>query len=73
MGPHPVSLPLTTIKAVKKAKHMSTTSYIGLLGPYLQHVISIFNTCSRGPTHRSLIDTDGGYNLGGIGLPHVTP
>jgi hypothetical protein len=26
------------------------TCYVGLLGPYLQHVISIFNTCSRGQT-----------------------
>jgi hypothetical protein len=47
--------------------------YIGLLGPYHQHVISIFNTCSRGLTHRSLTDTGGGYNLWGAGLPHHTP
>jgi hypothetical protein len=25
------------------------------------------------PTHRSLIDTGGGYNLGGAGLSHHTP
>jgi hypothetical protein len=36
-----------------------------------QHAIGTFNTCSRGPTHRSLIDTGGGYNLGGAGLPHT--
>jgi hypothetical protein len=47
--------------------------YISLLGPYHQHVISTFNTCSWGPTHRSLTDTGGGYNLGGVGLPHRTP
>jgi hypothetical protein len=47
--------------------------YIGLLGPYHQHVISTFNTCSRGPTHRSLTDTGRGYNHGGTGLPHHTP
>jgi hypothetical protein len=47
--------------------------YIGLLGPYHQHVISMFNTCSRGPTYRSLTDTGGGYNLGGAGLVHHTP
>jgi hypothetical protein len=36
------------------------TCYIGLLGPYLQHVISTFNTCSKGATTaRSLTDTDG--------------
>jgi hypothetical protein len=27
----------------------------------------------RGPTHRSLTDTGGGYNLGGADLPHTTP
>jgi hypothetical protein len=41
------------------------TDYIDLLDPYHQHVISMFNICSRGPTHRSLTDTGGGYNLGG--------
>jgi hypothetical protein len=25
-----------------------------------------------GPTHRSLTDTGGGYNLGGVDLPHTT-
>jgi hypothetical protein len=47
--------------------------YFSLLGPYHQHVIGTFNTCSRGPTHRSLTDIGGGYNLGGAGLPHTTP
>jgi hypothetical protein len=41
------------------------TCYIGLLGPYLQYVSSMFNTCSRVPTPRSLTDTDGSYNLRG--------
>jgi hypothetical protein len=27
-----------------------------------QHAIGIFNTCSQGPTHRSLTDTGGSYN-----------
>jgi hypothetical protein len=49
------------------------TTYIDSLGPYHQHVISTFNTCSRGPTHRSLTDTGGGYNLGGADLTHHTP
>jgi hypothetical protein len=49
------------------------TGYISLLGPYHQHVISTFNTCSWGLTHRSLTDIGGGYNLGGVGLPHHTP
>jgi hypothetical protein len=43
---------------------------LGLLGPYHRHAIGTFNTYSRGPTKRSLIDTGGGYNLGGAGLPH---
>jgi hypothetical protein len=47
--------------------------YIGLLDPYHQHVISMFNTYSQGPTHRSLTDIDGGYNFGGADLPHHTP
>jgi hypothetical protein len=38
-----------------------------------QHTISTFNTCSQGPTHRSLTNTGGGYNLGGVDLPHTTP
>jgi hypothetical protein len=45
---------------------------LGLLGPYHQHAIGTFNTFSRRPTHRSLTDTGGGYNLGGAGLPHTT-
>jgi hypothetical protein len=39
------------------------TCYIGLLGSYHQHVISTFNTCSQGPTHRSLTDTGGGLQF----------
>jgi hypothetical protein len=46
---------------------------LGLPGPYHRHAIGMFNTCSRGPTHRSLTDTGGGYNLGGADLPHTTP
>jgi hypothetical protein len=47
-------------------------SYISLLGPYHQHVINTFNTCSSGSTHRSLTNIGGGYNLGGADLPHHT-
>jgi hypothetical protein len=46
---------------------------LGLPGPYHRHAIGIFNICSRGPTHRSLTDTGGGYNLWGAGFPHITP
>jgi hypothetical protein len=38
-------------------------------GPITPATIGTFNTCSRGPTHRSLTDTGGGYNLGGASLP----
>jgi hypothetical protein len=44
---------------------------LGLPGPYHRHAIGTLNTCSRGPTERSLIDTGGGYNLRGAGLPHT--
>jgi hypothetical protein len=36
-------------------------------------VISIFNTCSRGPTHRSLTDKSGGYNHESADFPQTTP
>jgi hypothetical protein len=44
-----------------------------LTEPIYQHAIGTFNTCSRGTTHWSLIDTGGGYNLGNAGFPHTTP
>jgi hypothetical protein len=45
---------------------------LGLLGPYHRHAIGMFNTCSRGLTHRSLTNTGRGYNLEGAGFPHTT-
>jgi hypothetical protein len=44
-----------------------------LTGPIYQHAIGTFNACSRGSTHRSLIDIRGGYNLGGVSFPHHSP
>jgi hypothetical protein len=44
---------------------------LGLPGPYYRHAIGTFNTCSWGPTERSLTDTGGGYNLEGAGLTHT--
>jgi hypothetical protein len=55
------------------ANHPLRTRYIGLLGPQFQHVISTFNTCSWELTHRSLTNTGGGYNLGGVGFSHHSP
>jgi hypothetical protein len=46
---------------------------LGLPGTYHRHAIGMFNTCSRGPTHRSSTDTGRGYNLRGASLPHTTP
>jgi hypothetical protein len=43
------------------------------MGPHLWHAISMFNTCSRGWTHQSLTDIDGGYNYRGADFPHHTP
>jgi hypothetical protein len=45
---------------------------LGLMSPYLWYAIKMFNTCSWGPTHRSLTDTDGGYSFWGAGFPHHT-
>jgi hypothetical protein len=71
--PHPVSVPLTTIEAVEKAKHLVATSYIGLLGPCYYLVISTFNTYLWIPTPWPLTDIGLGYNLGGASFPHHTP
>jgi hypothetical protein len=53
----------TAIEAV----HLSQTSIdnrlLGLPGSYHRHAIGTFNTCSRVPTPRSLIDTGGSYHI----------
>jgi hypothetical protein len=58
-------------RAVEKSQAPVDNRLIGLPGPYHRYAISTFNTYSRGPTERSLIDTGGGYNLGCAGLPHT--
>jgi hypothetical protein len=45
---------------------------LGLPDSYHRLAIDTFNTCSQGPTHRSLIDTGRSYNLGGVSLPDTT-
>jgi hypothetical protein len=65
--------PTTANKAVGKSQASIDNQLLGLLGPQHQHTISTFNTCSWGPTHRSLTDTNVGYNLGGVGFSHHTP
>jgi hypothetical protein len=44
-----------------------------LTGPISPIYIGTFNTCPRGPTHWSLTDTGGDYNLGGTSFPRTTP
>jgi hypothetical protein len=58
-------------RAVRKSQAPVDNRLLGLPDPYHRHAISMFNTCSRGLTERSLIDTGGGYNIGGVGLPHT--
>jgi hypothetical protein len=65
--------PKTTFEAVGVKSPSIDDMLLGLLGPYLWHAISTFKTCSRWPIHRSLTDTDRGYNLGGVDFPHHTP
>jgi hypothetical protein len=60
-------------RAVEKSQAPVDNRLLGLAGPHHRHAIDTFNTCSWGPTERSLIDTGGGYNLGGAALPHTTP
>jgi hypothetical protein len=70
VGPHLASLPQQPKSSGEKSTHVDNW-LLGLPGSYHRHAIGTFNTCSRGPTERSLIDTGGGYNLGGAGLPHT--
>jgi hypothetical protein len=58
-------------RVVGKSQAPGDNRLLGLPDPYHRHAIGTLNTCSRGPTERSLIDTGGGYNLGGAGLPHT--
>jgi hypothetical protein len=67
---YPASLPQHPKSSGEKSTPVDNW-LLGLPGPYHRHAIGTFNTCSRGPTERSLIDTGGGYNLGGAGLPHA--
>jgi hypothetical protein len=61
------------IEAVGLSQASIDDGLLGLLGPYHQYAIGTFNTCSRGPTHRSLTDTGGDYNLRHVGFSHTTP
>jgi hypothetical protein len=58
-------------RAVGKSQAPVDNRLLVLPDPYHRHAISMFNTCSRGPTEWSLIDTGGGYNLEGAVLSHT--
>jgi hypothetical protein len=68
-----VSVPSFSHKPTNEAVGLSQASVgdklLDLLGPYHQYVIDTFITYSRGSTHRSLTDTDEGYNLKSAGFP----
>jgi hypothetical protein len=65
--------PKPTNEAVGLSQASVNDKLLGLLGPYHQHAIGTFNTCSRGPTHWSLINIGGGYNLRSASFSHTTP
>jgi hypothetical protein len=69
-GPYSVSLPSQPMKQWRKSniQQQQATRFIG---PYHRHAIGAFNTCSWGPTERSLTDTGGGYKLEGADLSHT--
>jgi hypothetical protein len=46
------------------------TRFTGSISPAYDRYVQYF---LRGPTHRSLTDTGGGYNLGGVGFSHTLP
>jgi hypothetical protein len=61
-NPHPVSLLLSTKEVVGLRKDSVNGRLLGLPDPYLWYAIGTFNTCSWGPTHRSLTDAGRDYN-----------
>jgi hypothetical protein len=63
--------PTIANRAMEKSQTSVDNWLLGLSGPCHRHAIGTFNTCSRGPTHRSLTDSGGGYNLGGAALSHT--
>jgi hypothetical protein len=72
-GLYTISLPRQPLKQWRQSEPSIEGRLLGLPSSYLWHAIGMFNTCSQGPTHRSLTNTSGGYNLGGADFPHLTP
>ena len=75
VGPVPVSLPSVSHWSIGFKPSICCDQITSVYWvPYIQHVISTFNTCSGGPTTaRSLTNTDGGYHLGDSALPQHSP
>jgi hypothetical protein len=72
-GSVPSFSPTIANEAVGTSQASIENWLLELLGPYHRHAVGTFNTCSRGPTHQSLTDSGGGYNLEGAGFPCTTP
>jgi hypothetical protein len=71
-GSIPNSFPTTSNEIVEKSQASVDNQLLGLPGPYHWHAIGTFNTYSQGPTHWSLTDSGGGYNLKGAVFSHTT-
>jgi hypothetical protein len=65
-------LPRDSLRVGERRFDQVVTKLYRLTGSIYQHAIGTFNTYSWGSTHRSLTDTDGGYNLEGAGFSHHT-
>jgi hypothetical protein len=63
--------PTTVNGAVEQSQASVDNRLLGLPGPYHRHAIDTFNICLRWSIHRSLTNTGGVYNLGGVGLPRT--
>jgi hypothetical protein len=71
-GSIPNSFPTTSNEIVEKSQSSVDNRLLCLPGPYHWHAIGTFNTYSQGPTHWSLTDSGGGYNLKGAVFSHTT-
>jgi hypothetical protein len=68
VGLYPASLLSQLMKQWGQSQASISGKLLGLLGPYHQHAIGTFNTCSLVPTPRSLTNTGGGYHIENLGI-----
>jgi hypothetical protein len=66
-------LPHDSLVVGERGFNQVVTQVHQFTGPITPHAIGTFNTYSRGPIHRSLTDTGGGYSFEGAGFSHTTP